>query len=73
MHIVKVTRNGKITIPKEIRNTLNIKEGDLLEIKEENSKIVIEKLDIPKPGKPIGIDEYMKIMNELKEIRKNWR
>jgi len=38
-----------------------------------NEKITIKKLNIPKPGKPIGRDEYMKIINELEKTRKNWR
>lgn len=32
MPLVKVVRNGQVTIPKEIREKLGIKEGDLLEV-----------------------------------------
>jgi len=73
MSIVKVTRKGQITIPKGIRDTLSIKEGDLLKVEEKDGRIIIEKLGIPEPGKPVGIDEYMKIINELEEVRKTWR
>ena len=73
MSIVKVTRKGQITIPKGIRDTLNIKEGDLLKVEERDGRIIIKKLGIPEQGKPEGIEEYMKIINELEEVRKNWR
>ena len=33
MPLVKVIRNGQITIPKELRTALRIEEGDLLEVK----------------------------------------
>lgn len=32
MALVKVVRNGQVTIPKEIREMLGIKEGDYLEV-----------------------------------------
>jgi AbrB family looped-hinge helix DNA binding protein len=32
MPLVKVVRNGQVTIPKEIREKLGIKEGDFLEV-----------------------------------------
>lgn len=44
MPVTKVTRNYQITIPAEIRKALGIKEGELLEVKLENGKIVIERL-----------------------------
>ena len=45
MVIVKVTRNSQITIPKDIREKLDIKEGDIVEIRTELGKIVIEKIE----------------------------
>lgn len=33
MPLVKVIRNGQITIPKELRAALGIEEGDLLEVR----------------------------------------
>ncbi len=32
MSLVKVVRNGQVTIPKQIREKLGIKEGDILEV-----------------------------------------
>ncbi len=34
MPLVKVVRNGQVTIPKEIREKLGIKEGDFLEVEQ---------------------------------------
>ena len=44
MSITKVTRNYQITIPAEIRKTLGLKEGDLLEVRLEGDKIVLQRL-----------------------------
>ncbi len=41
-HRVSVQRRNLISIPKEIRERLNITEGDILDIRLENNKIVIE-------------------------------
>ena len=41
----KVTRKGQITIPKEIRDELSIKESDNLEVKVVGNSIVMERLE----------------------------
>jgi AbrB family looped-hinge helix DNA binding protein len=41
----KVTRKGQITIPKEIRDKLSIKESDNLEVKVVGNSIIMEKLE----------------------------
>lgn len=41
MEIAKVTSKGQITIPKEVRNRLNLKTGDKVLFLEENGKWVI--------------------------------
>ncbi|MCD6514649.1 MAG: AbrB/MazE/SpoVT family DNA-binding domain-containing protein [Candidatus Asgardarchaeia archaeon] len=38
--IVKVTRRGQTTIPKNIRKELNIKEGDYLLVETDGKKII---------------------------------
>lgn len=48
---VTVTRNAQITIPKEIREKLGIKEGDRVNVSLENEKMVLKKV---KPS----IEEY---------------
>lgn len=37
--LVKVVRNGQITLPKEVRNIMGIEEGDLLEVSFKNYQI----------------------------------
>ncbi len=73
MYVVKVTRKGQVTIPKKLRETLNIKEGDLLNVEEKNGKIIFSKLDVPEPGIPVGKDEYRRIIEDLEEVRETWR
>jgi len=41
MEIAKITSKGQITIPKEIRKKLNLKEGDKVIFIEEGDKIII--------------------------------
>lgn len=42
MYTVKMSSRGQIVIPAEARNTLNIKEGDILSCDIEDGKIVIK-------------------------------
>ena len=44
--IIKVGANGRIVIPKGIREILNIEEKDILKLNLENNKIIIEKVKI---------------------------
>jgi AbrB family looped-hinge helix DNA binding protein len=52
MPLVKVVRNGQVTIPKEIREKLGIKEGDFLEIEPADQgvflkpKVLVDKGDV---------------------------
>ena len=73
LSLVKVTRKGQITIPKEIRDALGITEGDYVLVRIEGDRIVIEKPVPPEPGKPIGSDEYRELIRELDEMRSRWR
>ena len=41
--IVKVNTNGRIVIPKGIRESLNIKDTDKLFLEVENDKIILKK------------------------------
>jgi len=45
MPVVIITRNYQITIPKQIREKLGLKEGDKVEIYQEGDRIVIKKLE----------------------------
>jgi len=42
MPFVKVLRGGQITMPKELREVLEIKEGDILEVQMEKNKVVLK-------------------------------
>ena len=42
MSVVKVLRHGQITLPKTLREILDIKEGDILEIELERSHLVLK-------------------------------
>jgi len=42
MPFVKVLRGGQITMPKELRRVLEIKEGDILEVQMEKNKVVLK-------------------------------
>jgi len=61
MKVVKVLPKGQITLPKKIRESLHIKEGDTLVIEKKNSDIILKKgktiFDyigfLPKPDIPI--------------------
>ena len=59
----RVSSKGQIVIPKDIRDNLNIKEGDMLAAVSEENFIVLKKID-PK------ITEEEKIL--LKRIKEAW-
>jgi AbrB family looped-hinge helix DNA binding protein len=42
MPYVKVLRGGQITMPKPLRQALEIKEGDVLEVEMKNHKVVLK-------------------------------
>ena len=41
MSTIKILQNGRVTIPKHIRDTLGLKKGDIAEAKLEEDRIVI--------------------------------
>jgi AbrB family looped-hinge helix DNA binding protein len=70
---VKVTRKDQVTIPLPIRKALGIKEGDILAVREEDGKIILEKIDLPEPGQPVGREAYEELTRELDKVREAWR
>jgi AbrB family looped-hinge helix DNA binding protein len=42
MELAKITMRGQITIPKEIRKRLGVKDGDKVVFVEENGRIIME-------------------------------
>lgn len=61
MHILKVLPRGQITLPREIKNTLGIKEGDIMIIEKTEEGIMLKKGKtihdyisvLPKPDIPL--------------------
>ncbi len=70
---VKVTRKGQVTIPKVFRDRLNISEGDILLVELKEECIIFRKPKLPSPGEPVGMNKYREILEELEEVRRNWR
>ena len=62
-----------MTIPIELRSRLGIEEGSLLEVEEERGAIVMRPTGRLKSGKVVGAKEYRRVINELEELRRNWR
>ena len=79
VEIVKMTRNGQITLPSNIRADLKISEGDYLVVEEAEGAIVVKKLqresimalteELRKAAKKAGITRAM-VQRAVKELRK---
>ena len=77
--VTKVTRKYQITIPKEIRESMSIKEGDYLAVITNGDELIIKKLELPswdeiyekgeKSGKEKGITRE-DIIQAVREERK---
>jgi len=59
---LKIQSRGTITLPKKIRETLNLKKGDFLSVNLKNRKIVVE---------PIKKDEdlYKSVLSSLQDLK----
>ncbi|ADL67759.1 transcriptional regulator, AbrB family [Thermoanaerobacterium thermosaccharolyticum DSM 571] len=79
MELAKVTVRGQITIPKEIRKKLNIKDGDKVIFLEENGKIIIENSAIVAlreaqdafkgEAERLGLKDEQDVVKLVKEVR----
>ncbi len=80
MELAKVTVRGQITIPKEIRKKLNIKDGDKVVFIEENGKIVMENSTMlalrevqetfKGEAERLGLKNEQDVVDLVKEVRK---
>ncbi len=73
--IVRLQQKGLITIPKKMRDELNIDENDFLRLKKEKGKIIIEPVrTLPYPIRSYSakeIDEFIAFdKEETKTLRK---
>jgi AbrB family looped-hinge helix DNA binding protein len=75
MSLTKVTRNYQITVPRDIREQANIKEGDKLVITMENEEIKVKKFDEDIFKRAFGSWKNAGIKDSVKyvrSIRKEW-
>ncbi len=73
MSLTKVTRNYQITVPRDIREQANIKEGDKLVITMVNDEIKLKKIDKDIFRKVFGSWKDIKDSVEyVRNIRKGW-
>ena len=65
MPLVKVVRNGQITIPKKVRSLLGIHEGDFLEIQVSGKSMLIK----PKIAleRDLSGKEFFRLTEEMRE------
>jgi AbrB family looped-hinge helix DNA binding protein len=49
--LIKIVRNGQITLPAEVRKTLMVKDGDYLEVSLVNGKLVLTPVSVFNRGK----------------------
>ena len=73
MALVKVTRKGQVTIPKEIRESLGVEEGDVVEVKAEGGVVLVKPTGNVKPHRRLTKREYQALVKELDRMREEWR
>ncbi len=63
MNTIKLQQRGTLTLPKTLRDSLDLNEGDVLAISEENNKIILEKTHAQ------DVQLLADIKNSLNEIK----
>ncbi len=48
VNIIKISSKGQVVIPSEIREKMNLEEGNLLIVLDSNDTICLKKLELPK-------------------------
>ena len=46
--ITKISSKGQVVIPQEIRKKLDLEEGNLMIVSDQNNTVLLKKIDIPK-------------------------
>ncbi|HIE32918.1 MAG TPA: AbrB/MazE/SpoVT family DNA-binding domain-containing protein [Thermodesulfobacteriaceae bacterium] len=73
--VVKVTRKYQVTLPKEVREVLGIRVGDLLRVRVEGEKIILEPL-VPRRRNPV--EDMLSLVSEpvdvdaVKLVEESW-
>ena len=58
MELVKIKRNYQITLPQNLREKLNLAEGDYMEIQDYNGGLILKPVEVqPKAGTEIPPDD----------------
>jgi len=70
MPIVKVIRNGQITLPKEFRDALGINEGQILEAEIEESRIILKPLAFVERGSVLSSKGKEKVKEAIEDIKR---
>ncbi len=70
MPLVKVIRNGQITLPKEFRDALSIDEGQILEAEIKDSRIILKPLAFVERGSVLSSKGKQKVKEALEDIKK---
>lgn len=63
MEVSRISSKGQVTIPKAIRERLNLEEGDKVAFIEENGKIIITKSSV------VALKEFLNTMNKEAESK----
>lgn len=63
MNTIKLQQRGVLTLPKKIREVLNLSEGMVLNVTQEDNKIILER------SKSADTDLLMDIKNSLSDIK----
>ncbi len=69
MPVIKVIRNGQITLPKEFREALSIDEGQILEAELEESRIILKPVAFVERG-PALSSKGKKVAEALEAYKK---
>jgi len=67
MGFTRVTKKGQVTIPKKLRDRLNIREGDLVEVSIKGDCIIIKKAVRP-TDRLLGLAEELRIKYNLSSV-----
>lgn len=67
MGFTRVTKKGQVTIPKKLRDRLNIKEGDLVEVYLKGNYIIIKKAVRP-TDRLLGLAEELRLKHNLSSV-----
>lgn len=70
MPVIKVIRNGQITLPKEFREALGIDEGQILEAELKESRIILKPLAFVERGPALSSKGKKRVAEALKAYKK---